>query len=230
MTITCYFLAILAAYFVGSIPFGWIVAFFLKIDIRTQGSGNIGATNVGRVCGRKWGILVMILDIAKGYLGAGPFVWVAIYFAQLESDSLTVTGLKAICAVAVFCGHLWPLFLGFKGGKGVATAAGALLVLQPIALLSGLLVWGILLGLTRYMSVASMSGAAVAAIVSSGCSWYQDSLSNQWPIVSLTFILALLVFVRHRANIGRLLQGQELRLGSKKPSPATEDITEETGQ
>ena len=207
---------LIAAYLLGSLPFGYIIARCRGVDIRSVGSGNIGATNVGRVCGRQWGIFVFLLDAAKGFLAAGPLVWAVLRAGVIPDDLLISVVLAPVYAVAVFSGHVWPVFLGFRGGKGVATGAGAVLALAPLALLAGMLMWGTSLFMTRYMSVASMAGAVTVAAVNLARTWYRGRLAEEWPVWGLTAVLAVLVILRHRANIGRLMRGQELKIGSSR--------------
>jgi glycerol-3-phosphate acyltransferase PlsY len=187
----------------GSLPFGYFAGRMRGMDIRQHGSGNIGATNVIRVLGKGIGIPVFVLDLLKGLvpvlvmkgLGAESWVWV----------------LTGMCAIL---GHMFTPWLGFKGGKGVATAAGVLLGIEPLSMLVGLGVWlGFYFG-TRYVSLASMmAGVGVAGTMA-----VQMGRSGQWDGVLLGFgvVLALLVILRHRANIGRLIAGTEPKSGGKK--------------
>ena len=192
-----------AGFLSGSLPFGYFAGRMRGMDIREHGSGNIGATNVIRVLGKGIGIPVFVLDLLKGLvpvlmmkgLGAESWVWV----------------LTGMCAIL---GHMFTPWLGFKGGKGVATAAGVLLGIEPLSMLVGLGVWlGFYFG-TRYVSLASMmAGVGVAGTMA-----VQMGQSGQWDRVLLGFgvALALLVILRHRANIGRLIAGTEPRSGGKK--------------
>ncbi|MDH4476405.1 MAG: glycerol-3-phosphate 1-O-acyltransferase PlsY [Verrucomicrobiaceae bacterium] len=192
-----------AGFLSGSLPFGYFAGRMRGMDIREHGSGNIGATNVIRVLGKGIGIPVFVLDLLKGLvpvlmmkgLGAESWVWV----------------LTGMCAIL---GHMFTPWLGFKGGKGVATAAGVLLGIEPLSMLVGLGVWlGFYFG-TRYVSLASMmAGVGVAGTMA-----VQMGRSGQWDGVLLGFgvVLALLVILRHRANIGRLIAGTEPRSGGKK--------------
>lgn len=199
------------SYLVGAIPFGYLIARWRGVDILKQGSGNIGATNVGRVLGRPFGILVFLLDFAKG---AGPALlakwWTATQQLELPGDSLAVTA-----AVSAFLGHLFPIYLGFRGGKGVATAAGAVSVLLPGPALAALFIWFAVLLASRFVSLASLIAAVVLCvfrIVSTPKPW-----SAEERILTLFCLIAAgLIFLRHRANIGRLLHGNENRL---KESP-----------
>jgi glycerol-3-phosphate acyltransferase PlsY len=215
---------LVAAYVLGSIPFGYVVARLKGVDIRSVGSGNIGATNVGRACGKLWGVLVFVLDAAKGCAAAGPLTWLILDLGEVPAESLMRSGLGPLYAVAVFAGHVWTVFLGFKGGKGVATGAGAVLALEPVALAVGLGLWALSLFMTRYMSVASMFGAVGVAGICFARRARAGRLAEDWPLWGLTTLLAVMVIVRHRSNIARLARGEELKLGSKKgpPGPQTE--------
>ncbi|MHC4916942.1 MAG: glycerol-3-phosphate 1-O-acyltransferase PlsY [Planctomycetota bacterium] len=215
---------LIAAYLLGSVPFGVIVARARGVDLRAVGSGNIGATNVGRACGKPLGILVFVLDAAKGYAAAGPLSQLLLGLGAVPQDSLLRSSLGPLCAIAAFAGHVWPVYIGFRGGKGVATGAGAMLALEPVALAAGLGLWGLSLLLTRYMSVASMFGAVGAAGITLARLLRAGRASAEWPLLALVSLLALLVILRHRSNIGRLLKGQELKLGAKRNEgqPGTE--------
>ena len=189
---------IAGAYLLGSIPFGLLVARSRGVDIRKVGSGNIGATNVLRSVGKPWGILVFLLDFLKGLAPA-----------LLAARLSPVTDAGLYCGFAAIAGHNWPVWLGFKGGKGVATSAGVLAGAAPLTILPGLLTWIIVLKTTRYVSLASILAAVVVA--ASAWIFYADH-----PVVAaLLTVLALLVIVRHRANIGRLLRGEENRFQRK---------------
>ena len=196
-------LAASAAFLSGSVPFGYFAGRLRGIDIRQHGSGNIGATNVIRVLGKGIGIPVFVLDLLKGLV---PCLLVKADGA--ESWVLVLTGLCAIL------GHMFTPWLGFKGGKGVATAAGVLLGIAWVPMLAGLVVWLLFFFFTRYVSLASMlAGVAVAATMAA-----QMAVQGRWDAVLLGFglVLALLVILRHRANIGRLLAGTEPKSGQRK--------------
>ncbi len=212
----------LAAYLLGSVPFGYMAARTKGVDIREVGSGNIGATNVGRACGRLWGVGVLLLDAGKGYAAAGPLAWLVLDLGSAPDGSLLRSGLGPLYAVSAFAGHVWPVFLGFKGGKGVATGAGALAALAPMPLAAGVAMWGVSLLLTRYMSIASMFGALGVAGVCVALAWRRARLAEDWPVWGLTVVRALAIISRHRSNIVRLARGQELKLGRKRSAPEPE--------
>jgi glycerol-3-phosphate acyltransferase PlsY len=193
----------------GSSPFGYLAGRLRGIDIREHGSRNIGATNVIRVLGKGVGIPVFVLDVLKGLLPC----WI-MRTQGADSTVLVATGLCAIL------GHMFTPWLGFRGGKGVATAAGVLLGIAPVPMLVGLAVWLAFFFGTRFVSLASMlAGVGVA-----GAMVVEMARTGVWDGVQLGFgvLLAVLVIVRHRANIGRLLAGTEPRAGKKKPVAANE--------
>jgi acyl phosphate:glycerol-3-phosphate acyltransferase len=202
----------LFSYLLGAIPFGYVVARIRGVDILKQGSGNIGATNVGRVLGRPFGILVFLLDFAKGAVPALAAKWLAsTHPLDLPPDSLPVSA-----AVSAFLGHLYPIYLRFRGGKGVATAAGTVSVLLPGPAIAALFVWFVVVLASRYVSLASLVAAAVLCVMRFAITpqpWDAEHL-----ILTLFCVLAAgLIFLRHHANIGRLLHGNENRL---KETPA----------
>lgn len=196
-----------ASYLLGAIPFGLLIARAKGVDIRKVGSGNIGATNVLRSVGKPWGIATFILDALKGF---GP----AFLFPSLgtrwgaDFHNMEIASLAA--GAAAILGHSFPVYLGFRGGKGVATSAGALLGIAPLAGVVGLGVWAALFFAFRYVSLASI-GAAVAVPIAAWLFYREQALAIP---VALTF-LAALVIMRHRDNIRRLLAGTEHRFERK---------------
>jgi len=187
---------ILVSYVIGSVPTGYLLGKLRGVDVRIIGSGNVGATNVARAVGKSQGVITLMADAAKGYLPV-------LAALQLGQDSLTI----ALTAIAAFLGHLYPLFLKFQGGKGVATGFGALLALAPMAALGLVVVFALVAGATRIVSLGSLA-TAVAAPLSL---W----LFHQPPvIVGMGFFLGAMVVIRHRGNIQRLLAGTEPRFGS----------------
>lgn len=205
------FVAVLAtAYLVGSIPFGYLVARWRGVDIFHQGSGNIGATNVGRVLGRRLGILVFWLDYLKG---AGPTLaglWLEPVLDPAAREGLPANGLGLLAGLGTFLGHLYPVYLRFRGGKGVATGAGIISVLVPGPALGAVICWVGVLCATRYVSLASLSAAAALSLlrVLSAESFAPDRLI----ITGFCFLAAALIFLRHRANLVRLYHGTENRI------------------
>ena len=197
-----YAVAGIAAYLLGSIPFGYLVAKSRGVDIRTVGSKNIGATNVFRTLGKGCGILTFALDMAKGALAASLVPWLAF---KLTGDASSATW-RLVGGLLAIAGHNWPVFLGFKGGKGVATAAGMLVAVAPAAVGIGFALWGVVFLLSGYVSLASI----LAALCLGTIVWFKPFFMS--PIVSsLISLLAAVVILRHKSNIFRLAHGQELR-------------------
>jgi glycerol-3-phosphate acyltransferase PlsY len=190
-TITAQFIVVAAAYLIGSIPTGLLLGKAYGIDVRKEGSGNIGATNLYRTVGRKVGIITLIGDCLKGYL---PVVLVK--FSTLPPECAAWVGLAA------FCGHVFSVFLKFKGGKGVATALGVFLALAPLAVAIAMALFAGLMFLWRYVSLGSISAAAVMPLA-------VYFLGGSRTVTTVTFIISLIVIVRHHENIGRLLSGNE---------------------
>lgn len=197
-------LAPACAYLVGSIPFGFIVAKAKGIDIRKEGSGNVGATNVGRVLGRPFGILVFVLDFLKGAIPASLAMW-----WREHADAVAIA--IGLCAVL---GHMFSVFLGFRGGKGVATAAGAVVVLLPSPTGLAILAFIATILASQIMSISSIVGAIVLA--GAQLSW-SGELFSAASIFAL--IAAGLIIFRHRSNIARLLNNTESQLNTIKKFP-----------
>ena len=203
-------LLILAAYVVGATPFGFLMGKAKGLDIRNHGSGNIGATNVLRIVGKKEGILVFILDVLKGLVP----VLVGRLIAEGILGSESADWLSTVCvliALAAILGHNHTFWLGFKGGKGVATSGGALVALIPWAVLAAAIVWGLVFFAKRYVSLASICAAVTIpiAVVVEGLVRGRHEI----PLVILSIVVAMLGIWRHRANIGRLMAGTESRMG-----------------
>jgi acyl-phosphate glycerol 3-phosphate acyltransferase len=205
-------LTVVGAYLIGAIPFGYLVARSRGIDILKQGSGNIGATNVGRVLGRRFGLMVFLLDFAKGAVPVGIASALGAHgVADLPEDALPVAA-----GLAAFLGHLFPVYLRFRGGKGVATGAGIVTVLLPGPALGAILVWLAVLCLTRYVSLASLTAAVMLCVLRLGLT-PQPFVPDHLILSVFCLVAAGLVVLRHHANIGRLLHGNENRL---KDTPA----------
>jgi len=209
-----------AAYVLGSVPFGLIIARTRGIDPRQAGSGNIGATNVGRLLGGRFFAIVFILDLLKGLT---PMLAAGIVLMKLRgtSDSYRAVdyALWLVVGLAAILGHLFSLFLKFKGGKGVATSAGVTLGLFPYftaPALAAAMIWLILFGLTRYVSVASMIAVVSFALVYLGiglsCHW--PVLGAQWPLLAFACLMAAMIVYKHRGNLARLRTGTEHRFGT----------------
>jgi glycerol-3-phosphate acyltransferase PlsY len=195
----------LGAYMLGAIPFGYLICKARGVDIRSMGSGNIGATNVLRSVGKPWGVLTFICDFLKGLASA-----LLIPLAAGLTDDGQMTWLKVICALLAVAGHNWPVYLRFKGGKGIATSAGGIIGIAPSAVGIGAVLWILLFLSTRYVSAASI--AAAVAIAVSGWVLY----AQRGPILptALTMLAALAVW-RHKTNIMRLIKGEEHRFERK---------------
>ncbi|RKZ09105.1 acyl-phosphate glycerol 3-phosphate acyltransferase [bacterium] len=202
-------LAIGSGFLLGSIPTGYIAGRLRGgLDLREVGSGNLGATNVFRNLGLVPGVVVMLLDIGKGSLAA--FVGLSLLPA-LSTALPDLTGL--MCALAAVLGHSLSPWMGFRGGKGVATAAGAFLVLAPLPGLGTLLVWAILLATTRVMSVASLAGAVVLPVTLALVELVRpDGEQRRWATLILGVVIGVWVIWRHRSNIDRLRDGTESKL------------------
>ena len=220
MPILAYILTALAAYLLGSFPTGFLAAKAKGIDIRSVGSGNIGATNAMRALGKPAGILVLLVDCAKGYVACAfipalIYIWFvphsygfSLYFQDSPADFQI--GVHVLAGGSAVLGHNYPCWLKFKGGKGIATTAGVYLALAPIALGIALVVFILALLLTRYVSVGSISGAvALPAVV-----WILPPHNLMLGIV--TTALGALAIYKHKSNIQRLLAGTENRFGKKK--------------
>jgi acyl phosphate:glycerol-3-phosphate acyltransferase len=195
---------LLASYFVGAIPTSYLLSrIFAGTDLRQHGSGNLGATNLYRVLGWKYAVPAAAVDIAKG------LVPVVVFAPQLSDSQLFALG----CGVAAIVGHVFSVFVRFKGGKGVATAAGVMLGLAPVALAVSAVVWAVLVRLTGYVSLGSIVAAAVLPL-----SVYALEDSGTGELVWIAAAIAAGVIVLHRHNIHRLLNGTENRFGRRAAS------------
>jgi acyl phosphate:glycerol-3-phosphate acyltransferase len=199
-----------ASYLIGSIPAGYIAGRIVGIDIRTVGSGNIGATNVTRVLGKRYGYPVFIVDFLKGFAAVGMSIIIAkrTQPVLIPSELLGVVG-----AVACVLGHSFPVWLGFKGGKGVAASAGALFGLMPFVALIAVAVWLIIFYLTRYVSVASMTAALAVPITILSMMFLGQT--DGTTLLYFSICLAAVVIFRHRSNLSRLVRGAEPRFKPK---------------
>lgn len=199
----------------GSLPTGFLAGRVRGIDIRTVGSGNIGATNVFRALGKTAGALVLLVDAAKGFLACWFLPRLAL---SLVSSPENIPGgapaLAMTAGVAAILGHNYTCWLGFKGGKGVATTAGVLLALFPKAFLMGLGVWLVVFALSRYVSLASIA----AAIALPFAVWLSGAGRG---LIILSIVLGSLAIYKHRSNIQRLLNGTEHRIGRPRPKQPT---------
>ncbi|MBV8481896.1 MAG: glycerol-3-phosphate 1-O-acyltransferase PlsY [Verrucomicrobia bacterium] len=199
---------IILCYLIGSFPSGYLVGKSQGIDIRQHGSGNIGATNVVRVMGKKWGYLVFFCDALKGFISVKVGVWLA------AGADLTLAGVLAgICCII---GHNYTVWLRFKGGKGIATSIGVLLAMVPIVIvLIVLVVWLVVFFVCKYVSLASIC-AALSLPVAVLTLFPLVAHGNYWVLLVFSVIVAALAVWRHRSNIDRLLHGKENRFGTKR--------------
>lgn len=196
--------AILTAYLIGSVPFAWLLARREDADLRRIGSGNLGAANVFRMSGARAGLLVALLDIAKGATSV-------LLAARLSSNAAA----PAVAGLAAIIGHIYPAWLRFRGGKGVATACGVFSILAPLALPPALTVFVLTIWATRYVSL----GSVLASVVLPPIAYATGSPA---PAVIVAFVAATLIVFRHRANILRLCTGIERRLGAREEPAALE--------
>lgn len=197
-------LLVIGAYLLGSIPTGLLVGKLHGVDLRQHGSNNIGATNAGRVLGRRIGLLVFALDACKGL---GP----AFLGQQGAASFGTTPALAGLAAgVAAIVGHMFPLYLRFRGGKGVATAAGVFLGLVPLPASIALLMWILVLLVSRMVALASMAAAWTLPIVMLLVDAEATRASR--PVLLVAFLVSALITWRHQSNIGRILRGEEPRI------------------
>jgi len=201
---------LLGSYLLGSIPFGYLAGRLQGIDIRQAGSCNVGATNVVRLLGKRYGYPVFALDVLKGFAAVKISMLMATGRPP-EWNSPEIFGILA--AMSSVLGHLYPPWLKFKGGKGVATSAGALLALAPVATLIGVAIWITVFWLTRYVSLASVTAAVVLPIVILLVS--SPDQNKREPLVYSSVCVAAVVVWRHRSNLSRLIRGTEPRFTRK---------------
>ena len=203
------------SYFIGSIPFGFLITKLVRgVDIRQVGSGNPGATNVVRVLGKPYGILVFILDMLKGFL--------TVYFFDHLFSGYGHNLSLILCGVGVICGHTFPIFLGFKGGKAAATGCGTFLWLAPVPLFVSVAVWLITVAVSRYVSLGSIISSMV--LVACQIVLGKDPFGGGLYLTLFSVFISVLIIVRHKPNIKRILNGTENKIGSKlKPQDIAEN-------
>lgn len=209
------FAAVILAYLIGSINFAVIFSrIFIKKDIREVGSGNAGMTNVMRVAGALPGILTFVFDALKGFVACfiGKMIFSHLHTVTENPFFLAIYG-AFICGVACMLGHVFPVFFGFKGGKGVAVSVGIFAVCCPIAIISGLILFGILLATVKVMSISSLSATVV--VVGASLIFY-DKSALFWPQAVCAVIMGAIVFLKHKDNIVRLVRGEENKFTIKK--------------
>ncbi|HEB50562.1 MAG TPA: glycerol-3-phosphate 1-O-acyltransferase [Desulfobulbus sp.] len=188
-------ISILFSYLLGAIPFGLLLSRGTGVDIRKQGSGNIGATNVARLLGRKLGILTLLLDVLKGFVP----IWLAGRFLVTDPHHNLVV---ALCGAATVLGHMFPVYLGFRGGKGVATGLGVFLYLEPLAVLYSLLVFVTAVVLSGFVSLGSLLAALSFPL------WLYLLGTPAWTLWLAGFVV-IMIWIKHHENIRRLLNGTE---------------------
>lgn len=192
-----------AAYLAGSIPFSLLLGKAVGgIDIRRHGSGNVGATNVGRLLGWKWGIVALVLDALKGLLPT-------LLLPRLVPEATVQTHLAVGCGLAAILGHMFPCWLGFRGGKGIATSLGVVSILAPWGALAAAATFAVLFGVKRIVSLGSVVAAVVFAAVQMILLQPAPFSSSKWSLAAFSIAVPVLVIVRHRSNIVRLLRGEE---------------------
>jgi len=213
VSILSYVLTLPAAYLLGSLPTGYLVGRAKGVDIRTVGSKNMGATNVFRTVGKTLGILVLLVDAAKGWAAVAL---IAPWVGHAISPGADLDWLRVVAGIGAILGHNYTCWLQFKGGKGIATSAGVFVALVPWALLVALGVWIVLFAATRYVSVASIAAAAVLPVAT----WFS---THEPGLTTVAGVLGALAIYKHKKNIERLLAGTENRIEfGKKKEPVKE--------
>ena len=224
----------LIAFLLGSIPFGLIIAKAKGINIREHGSGNIGATNVLRVVGKKYGITCLLLDALKGFVPTviaislirfpgiqNPMTLSGLLPHASEFPMLTAQMFQVLAGLCAILGHNYSPWVGFKGGKGIATSAGVLIALMPAAVVILIAIWGLVFLFSRYVSLASILAAGALPLVTLWGSWLHGKIQNgTWnkPLFAFSIIIAVLAIWKHRSKIQRLLAGTEHRFTRKSKS------------
>lgn len=194
MTITL-IVVLLLSYLVGAIPFGLLFSRAVGKDVREEGSGNIGATNVNRVLGKKFGILTLLCDVAKGFF---PVYLVFLFLPPANNNEFII----ALCGLATVLGHMFPVYLGFKGGKGVATALGVFLYFSPLSILFALFLFIAVVAVSGFVSAGSLAASGLIPIFI----WY---LGGAPSTVLVALSIAALIWIKHSSNIRRLKKGEE---------------------
>jgi glycerol-3-phosphate acyltransferase PlsY len=218
MTSVQWTIGIACAYFAGSIPFGVLIASMKGVDIRQKGSKNIGATNVGRVLGKKLGLTCFLLDVLKGAVPVLVVGLISGMFGQKIGEIETTNMLLWICvAVAALLGHMYSPWLKFAGGKGVATTFGGMVAMWPlltVPVLLAFVAWVITLKSSKMISLASLVSALVLFGDAILVVFFNSSVEHAWPLLAATGIIALMVFWKHRSNISRIIRGEEPKIGN----------------
>ena len=186
---------LIVSYFVGAIPFGLLISKAAGVDVRREGSCNIGATNVSRILGKRLGLVTLVCDVAKGYL---PMLAADLSLPPGEGKQVIIS----LCGFMAVVGHMFPCYLRFKGGKGVATGLGVFLFLSPPAIVTSLVIFIVAVASTGFVSVGSLLASALAPV------WIWFFNGNQ-SMVLVAAAIAVLIWIKHRENIVRLLKGEE---------------------
>jgi glycerol-3-phosphate acyltransferase PlsY len=198
-------LGVIISYLIGAIPAGYIAGKFLKgIDIRAHGSGNVGATNVLRVVGKLPALLVLSFDVFKGFF---VVYFLSSFLGNYIAD-YNMIAIRSVLGLFVIAGHIWPVFLGFKGGKGVATSIGVFFALDARISLLILICWGIVLMITRYVSISSIIASLISPVLFL-------VFSRGLEIILFSSIIAFIIAYKHKENIKRLIEGTEKKIGEK---------------
>ena len=206
-------LALVLSYLLGAVPFGFVLVRVIKgVDLRSVGSGNIGATNAMRALGRPLGAVAFILDLGKG--------WVPVYLIApvlTTADGFDGGWLRVLCGAAAVCGHVWPIYLRFRGGKAVATGCGAIIAIDPLIFVFAALTWLVTIAVSRYVGLASMAMGLAFPLVAT---LRREPGGYGIEVVIGSAALTALILLRHRSNLGRMLAGTEPRIGTKKTEDA----------
>jgi acyl phosphate:glycerol-3-phosphate acyltransferase len=217
-------LAPLVAYVIGATPFAWIIARLKGVDLRSVGSGNIGATNVTRAIGRGFGYLCFFLDMGKGLLPTLAMGAWLVPGSHIPSPAVQAIWLGT--GVAAVLGHVFPFWLKFRGGKGVATSLGVVLGVFPYFTIAGLLAFALWVAVTlisRYVSLGSIVAAAMfIPLFVAWNAWRLGlpAVGQLWPMIAFAALVAALILIRHRGNLARLLAGTENKIGQRRGGPA----------
>jgi glycerol-3-phosphate acyltransferase PlsY len=218
--------AFVVAYLIGSLPFGFLIARYLAgVDIRQSGSGNIGATNVARVLGKRLGLTVLLLDCLKGAVPTACLPWLLSDSAGLSGSAGERLHLAVVSGTAAILGHMFPCWLKFRGGKGVATALGVALALAPLSTAAAFLVFVVCMALTRIVSLSSILAACSFCGVELWRLRPSPFGDETWSLAAFSTFVPLLIIVRHRTNLVRLLRGTEpqFHFGAKSKAPSPEE-------
>ena len=203
-------IAAVIGYLLGSFPTGYLVGRFSHVDLRSAGSGNIGATNVLRVLGKRFGYAVFFVDALKGFVAVRAMIFIS---QRIGYASEGVEICAIVAAMSCVVGHSFPVWLRFKGGKGAATSSGVVIALMPLVAIVGLVVWVVVFETTRYVSVASMAAATMLPVTVAIFLWL--GLTHEVFLFYLSLALAAIVVWRHRSNLSRLRNGTEPRFTRK---------------